>query len=128
MQMLVVMAGGFIGATARYGLGLWLYTDGFPWNTLIANLIGCFFLGWFLTFMSHRGRLHSKLSLLLGTGVAGSFTTFSAFSLETVQLLDGGFVLESIVYVGASVIGGLFLVYSGFKVAASLSRAGADAE
>ena len=50
-NMLALIVGGFVGAVLRYEVGEWMpyETDGFPWSTLLINLIGCLFLGWFLT-------------------------------------------------------------------------------
>lgn len=124
MNVLVVMTGGFLGAAARYALGEWVYTDGFPLNTLIINLIGCLFLGWFLTYISQREHVWREVSLLIGTGFTGSFTTFSTFSLETIQLFQDEFFMLGILYILASTIGGLLLAYAGYKLAVSFGKAG----
>ncbi|SFA94877.1 CrcB protein [Lentibacillus halodurans] len=127
MRMLLVMAGGFCGAIARFTLGEWIYTNGFPLNTLLINLAGCLLLGWFLTFVSRRGDVRSEISLLIGTGFIGSFTTFSTFSMETIQLFQAGLLFYGIFYILASTIGGLLLVYTGYLLAVSPGKAGGPA-
>ncbi|HHW38593.1 MAG TPA: fluoride efflux transporter CrcB [Bacillales bacterium] len=118
MQILLVMIGGFIGAIGRFGVGEWLNPNhGFPFGTLFVNLIGCFLLGWLLTYMGHRIKKQPYITLFLGTGVIGSFTTFSTFSVETIQLFDQGLVFLSLLYVLISIFFGLLLVYMGSKFA-----------
>ncbi|MFD1361230.1 fluoride efflux transporter CrcB [Lentibacillus salinarum] len=127
MDVLLVMAGGFLGAMARYGLGEWVYTDDFPLNTLVINLAGCLFLSWFLTFIGLRGCVSRQMSLLIGTGLTGSFTTFSTFSLETLQLVQAGSVFDAVLYSLASTVGGLLLAYVGYSLALSQHKAGGAA-
>jgi CrcB protein len=81
----VVGAGGAIGAVLRYWVGEWVATEAFPLSTLAVNVGGSFVLA-LVTF----GGLEGQVALLLGTGVCGSFTTFSSFSFETVRLYETG--------------------------------------
>ena len=68
MNVLFVMIGGFFGAISRFALGEWIHTsNGFPLGTLFINLIGCFFLGWFLTFVRIKKKIRPELTLLIGT-------------------------------------------------------------
>lgn len=87
MQLLLVAIGGAIGSAARYGVGLaaarWLGT-GFPWGTLAVNIVGGFAMG---VLAARAGPARENLHLALGVGLLGGFTTFSAFSLETVRLM-----------------------------------------
>ena len=81
-------AGGAIGAVARYGVGVGaakLFGLAFPWGTLIVNVIGCLAMG---VLAARLGPADESLRLALGVGVLGGFTTFSAFSLETVRLMQ----------------------------------------
>lgn len=118
VQILLVMMGGFIGAICRFEVGEWLHTNqGFPYGTLLVNLIGCFLLGWLLTFMSRRSKKKPYITLFFGTGVIGSFTTFSTFSVETIQLFKKGLVFVGLSYVLISICVGLLLAYLGSKVA-----------
>ena len=110
MNLLFVMIGGFFGAISRFALGEWIHTsNGFPLGTLFINLIGCFFLGWFLTFVSQKKKIRPELTLLIGTGFVGSFTTFSTFSVETLNLLQQGLIFQGLLYVLTTIILGLGL-------------------
>ncbi|TFJ91896.1 fluoride efflux transporter CrcB [Lentibacillus salicampi] len=124
MHVLLVMAGGFFGAIARYALGEWIVTSDFPLNMLVINLMGCFFLGWFLTFVSQRANIRPEVALLIGTGFTGSFTTFSTFSLETFQLFQEGLIVQGVLYIMASMIGGVLMACAGFKLAVAYSGEG----
>ncbi len=112
------MIGGFFGAISRYALGEWVYTNnGFPLGTLLINFIGCFLLGWFLTFVGQKNNISTNTTLFIGTGFIGSFTTFSTFSAETIALLQQGLFMLGLLYVLASIILGLLLSYLGYKLA-----------
>jgi len=118
MNILFVMIGGFFGSISRYSLGEWIhFGNGFPFGTLYINLIGCFILGWFLTFASRSKRVKNEWSLLIGTGFIGSFTTFSTFSVETLQLFQKGFLWQALLYILASTILGILLAFVGHKIA-----------
>lgn len=115
MQWLAIFVGGGVGAMARYALGRALLThagDGFPWGTLAANWAGCLAIGiataWFVSEETPR-----TLQLFLATGVLGGFTTFSAFGLETTEMLARGAGGAAAVYVVGSVVGGLAAVALG---------------
>ncbi|WP_419887455.1 fluoride efflux transporter CrcB [Neobacillus niacini] len=118
LKLICVMLGGFFGAVSRYGIGEWLQTDnGFPLGTFLINLAGCFSLGWFLTFITIREYIKSELTLLIGTGFIGSFTTFSTFSLETILLFHAGQTFYAVLYILSSIIFGILLSYFGLKLA-----------
>ena len=114
MQVLLVALGGALGSVARYGVGFaaarWLGL-GFPWGTLTVNIVGGFAMG---LLAARIGSEQENLRLLLGVGVLGGFTTFSAFSLETVRLMEQG-PAPAMLYVLASLIvsvGACWLGYS----------------
>lgn len=118
LKLISVMLGGFFGALTRYGIGEWMPTNnGFPLGTLLINLLGCFFLGWFLTFITNRKNIKPELTLLIGTGFIGSFTTFSTFSVETILLFQNGLAGYGTIYVLFSIIFGLLFAYTGLKLA-----------
>jgi fluoride exporter len=98
----LVFAGGGAGAVARFMLGIgmtkWLGLA-FPWGTLAANVIGSFLIGALAMLLPQDG----PYRLLLITGLLGGFTTFSAFSLETIQLAQRGEAALAAAYVVASV-------------------------
>ena len=126
MNYLLVGAAGMIGALLRYALGLAVPGDvangAFPAGTFIANMVGSFVLGWFTTHIIALKRLHPHLLTAIGTGLIGSFTTFSTFSVETVQLLRGGYTEMAFFYAGISLIGGLFMSAAGFYVGIALFK------
>lgn len=118
MNLIYVMIGGFFGSISRYSLGEWIHiNNGYPLGTFSINLIGCFALGWLLTFISIKRIIKPQLSLLLGTGFIGSFTTFSTFSIETIQLLEKGHLLQALFYVLSSILFGILFSYIGWKMA-----------
>jgi len=103
INLLLVAAGGALGAVARYGVGIgaarWLGLA-FPWGTLAVNVVGGFAMGWLA---ARVGPEQEALRLALGVGVLGGFTTFSAFSLETVRLMEHQPGLAAL-YAAASVV------------------------
>ncbi|MFS0777443.1 fluoride efflux transporter CrcB [Neobacillus sp. 3P2-tot-E-2] len=125
MKLISVMLGGFFGAITRYAIGEWVNIDnGFPLGTLLINLTGCFFLGWFLTFITIKRNIKPEVTLLIGTGFTGSFTTFSTFSVETILLFRNGLAGYGTIYVLFSIILGLTLAYLGLKLALITERKG----
>ncbi len=100
-QVLLVALGGALGSAARYGAGIAaarLWGTQFPWGTLIVNALGGLAIGWLA---ARSAGLSENARLLFGVGVLGGFTTFSAFSLETVRILQQSPGL-ALIYVGAS--------------------------
>ena len=125
VKLLFVMLGGFLGAVTRFTLGEWIQPqNGFPLGTLLINLIGCFLLGWFLTFISSIKKWRPEVTLFIGTGFIGSFTTFSTFSIETISLFQNGHAVYGILYVLISILLGLFLTYIGYKLAVKYREKG----
>ena len=112
MNTLLVMIGGAVGAAARYHLGR-LIGQGtpFPLGTLAVNVIGGLLMGLLIA----RGP-DDSVRLLVGAGLLGGFTTFSAFSLETVSMLQAGAVPLAIIYVAASVIGACLALWCGLMM------------
>jgi len=112
MQLIAIGIGGFCGAIGRYLLSYWLpFSTSFPTSTLLANLFGCFLLG--LILQLHYWKINSFLTQLIATGFLGSFTTFSAFSIETIYFLELKQFLLAASYVGLSVGGGILLAFCG---------------
>ncbi len=108
-----VALGGAIGASLRYATGVAITRmvgHGFPVAIITVNVLGSFLMGVFVVAAAHRGLTH--LAPFIMTGILGGFTTFSAFSLETVTLFERGQTGLAALYVALSVclsIGGLFL-------------------
>lgn len=114
-----------LGSLLRYLVSLStsnILNNGFPIGTLIANYAGSLFLGWFTARIIARSNLNPVLSATIGTGLTGSFTTFSTFSLETLVMLENGSVVLALLYVMLSAVGGLTLAASGYKLGAVSGR------
>src|SRR3982751_739260 len=111
---LLVAAGSALGGALRYGMYMLMAGfSGFPWGTLAVNYIGSFFIGWFAA-----SGPSPNARLLVMTGICGGFTTFSAFSLDTVSLMRDGQPAKALIYVAASVIGCLAATWFGFRLKA----------
>lgn len=112
------MAGGALGAAARYALGLYAvrrFGPAFPWGTLVINLTGCFALGLFAGVrLSGRHPMPDILPAAFAVGFLGAYTTFSTFGLETVLLLESGRGMAAFGYVAASVILGIAAAALGY--------------
>jgi len=108
-----VALGGALGAMGRYLTGIAavrLIGHGFPWGTLAVNVIGSVLMGALVVVLAHLSA--TRLAPFLMTGVLGGFTTFSAFSLDTVTLIERGQMGLALAYVAGSValsLGGLWL-------------------
>lgn len=112
------MIGGFLGTISRFIMSAWIpVSNGFPVNTLLINLAGSFLIGWFLTVISISGKVRLQFALIIGTGFIGSFTTFSTFSVETLNLMQRGEIYIGTIYIILSVVLGLAMVYLGHRVA-----------
>ena len=113
------MAGGAVGAGARHLVGraaLGLFGPGFPWGTLAVNLAGGLLMG-LLAGTLARTSGGESWRLLLGTGVLGGFTTFSAFSLDAVTIAQRGEMATAALYVVASVAGAILALLGGLALA-----------
>ncbi len=113
LNLLWIATGGAMGAISRYKLSQALPSGNFPLSTLCINLIGCFGIGLFSVWFKNS---HS-FKLFLIVGFLGSFTTFSAFSFEALQLLQRSDTLKLLLYITGHVVAGLFLVSLGIKMA-----------
>ncbi len=117
MSVLCVGAGGFVGAVSRYGLGLIPLASGLPLVTLLINLVGSVVIGAVAEAASLTPTaLPREAVLFLKVGLCGGFTTFSTFSLETLELIEGGqwavaggYALASVVLCVAGVLAGKLL-------------------
>jgi CrcB protein len=115
-KILLVMAGGAVGALCRYGISVAsvrLFGPGFFWGTFIANMIGCFLIGALFSLTDRWAALSPSVRLLLMTGFLGALTTFSTFALETVAAVKTGNLTAAFANVMANNAAGLLLVLSG---------------
>lgn len=100
--LLMVALGGALGGVLRYSLGLWVQQ---PWATLCVNLLGSFIIGGCAVYFASAE--NPLLRLLIITGILGGFTTFSAFSLESIALLQNAMWAQAALYIGGNIVGGL---------------------
>jgi CrcB protein len=113
---LAIAVGGAVGTLARAGIdealphepGRW------PWPTFVVNLVGSLVLGWVLGRPTAPNRYWRPL---LGTGFCGGLTTFSAFAVETFELVRGGHLALAVGYPLASLAAGLMLAVAGVRIA-----------
>ena len=118
-SLFIVGIGSFFGGALRYAISTLMRSccgQGFPWGTLMVNLLGCFVFGVLFALFSKAGSGHSSWCLLLTTGVCGGFTTFSTFANESLQMLQNGQWGGFITYVSISVIAGICLTALGYWV------------
>ena len=120
MTFLSVAFGGAIGASARFAVNLAaarLFGTGFPVGTLVVNVLGSFVMGVLAVVLLDRA---SPLAPFLLTGVLGGFTTFSAFSLDTLMLWERGQPGLALIYVILSVAASLLAVFAGLTIGRSI--------
>lgn len=113
---LLVMAGGAVGAAARYNLGRLVFHwtgPGFPFGTLVANLLGGLFMGVLAGVLARSDFTAEPWRLLIGVGLLGGFTTFSAFSLEVLNMIERGNWGIALSYALLSVIGSVLALFAG---------------
>ncbi|HCQ65936.1 MAG TPA: fluoride efflux transporter CrcB [Rhodobacteraceae bacterium] len=113
-----VALGGAIGASLRYLTNMSVMRvmgPGFPYGTMVANVLGSLLMGVLVVVLARRGG--NDLAPFLMTGVLGGFTTFSAFSLDTLTLFERGEINLAGLYVGASVLLSLAAIAIGVLVA-----------
>lgn len=121
LSYISVAAGGAIGAAARYSVSALLApATRFPWPTLSVNVLGCFIAGVLGTWMLAKIPFTPNLQLFLITGVLGGFTTFSAFSLDTMRLAESGQWSWALLNVLANVLGSLLAVLGGWWLAKAI--------
>lgn len=122
-NILLVALGGGIGAATRYQVGKWAFHftgPGFPWGTLIANVLGGFLMGMLVGWLATKVSGGESLRLFLGVGLLGGFTTFSAFSLETMKMIETKSYALAGAYIGGSVMLSILAVFIGLFIARKL--------
>ena len=119
-NFLIVGLGGGAGSMLRYAVQKILASQSvaaFPTGTLIVNISGCFLIGVLWGIVSRSFSWNEEMKLLLMTGFCGGFTTFSAFTLEGIGLLKENKTALFVIYLVASVIGGVLATFIGIRIA-----------
>ena len=120
--LFTVAVGGAIGSSLRYLVNvsaMRLFGPAFPWATLTVNVIGSFLMGALVVWFANRDLM--RLAPFLMTGILGGFTTFSAFSLDTVTLWQRGEATTAMIYVAASIILSLAALLAGMATVRGLA-------
>lgn len=121
-ERLYIGVAGAFGASTRLLVGHLLIVSGsFPVATFLVNMIGTLILCYIVERARLLGSLSSLAVTVITTGFLGAFTTFSAVSIETVELLSDELFVLAVVYVGSSLVGGLAMAAFGFSLARRLS-------
>ncbi|CAM4329535.1 fluoride efflux transporter FluC [Lacicoccus alkaliphilus] len=119
IYVLVGIAGAF-GAALRYSAGVLLYTEGafFPAATLSVNFLGSFLMAWLAAGIFKKISVPDNIKTAVTSGFIGSFTTFSAFSIETLGMFQEERMLAGGLYISASFFGGILSGYAGLYLGA----------
>ena len=118
-NFLLVGLGGAIGSVLRYAFYLVITVKQFPVATFAVNIIGSFIIGVVLALSLKDNLFLNNWKLFLATGICGGFTTFSAFSLENLTLLQNEKYFIALVYILSSIVLGIAAAWLGFIAAAS---------
>ena len=119
MQILAIAAGGAVGSVLRYAVSTGVYSmlgRNFPYGTLAVNVIGSFLMGLLFVLMVERLDMSAVWRMAILVGFLGAFTTFSTFSIETVNLLQGGDFMRAFLNVTVSVAFCLVATWVGFRL------------
>ena len=118
-NIIAVGAGSFIGGIARYLVSLAMkgISKGFPWATVLVNLLGCLIIGLLWGFLSRNASESTSWGLFLTVGLCGGFTTFSTFSKEALTMLQTGQIWGFASYIAISILAGIALVALGYYIA-----------
>jgi fluoride exporter len=115
-NFLLVALGGGIGAMLRYFFSSIIKHSTFPYNTLLINIAGSLLIGIVFGLSEKSNGISEQIKLFVATGICGGFTTFSAFSVENMQLIKEGNYATAVVYIFASVALCIVAVFAGFKI------------
>ncbi|TNC24131.1 fluoride efflux transporter CrcB [Amycolatopsis alkalitolerans] len=128
--LIVISLGGGLGALARYGLARALPTPsgGFPWNTFLTNVIGCFLIGVLMVLITEVWSAHRLVRPFLGVGFLGGFTTFSTYASDFRTLLRPGTVGVAFAYLAGTVLAALAAVLVGVWLTRTVTGAARNPE
>ena len=116
MGYVIVFVGAGIGGALRHGVNLAAARHlgvNFPYGTMAVNLAGSLAMGFIAGYLAFKGDAGQGLRLFLATGILGGFTTFSAFSLDVVTLIERGDIANAALYGGVSVAGSVLALFAG---------------
>ncbi len=119
-ELLYVFIGGGLGSLVRFLLGKWVnsfHNSNFPFGTFIINIVACFVLGFIIGLADQKQILSPAIRLFLVVGFCGGFSTFSAFSSETLTLIQQGQNTTMLLYVLLSVVVCLIATFGGLLIA-----------
>jgi len=119
-QILAIAAGGSIGAVMRFLVSTGIYSwlgRGFPYGTLVVNILGSLLMGLLYELFLQRLSVSPEVRAVLLVGFLGAFTTFSTFSIETINLIEQGYLIKAIANVFASVILCILAAWCGLQIA-----------
>lgn len=119
IHILLVAVGGAFGSVLRYLVGLWTlrrFEPNFPWGTLTVNITGSFLIGVLAEAIARKFGASAEMRVFLITGVLGGYTTFSAFSLDAITLVERGEPVTAAIYVGSSVVLSAIAVIAGLAL------------
>jgi len=119
-QILAIAAGGSIGAVMRYLVSTGVYNylgRGFPYGTLAVNVLGSLLMGLLYELFLQRLSVSPEVRAVLLVGFLGAFTTFSTFSIETITLIEQGYLLKAVGNILASVILCVMAAWLGLQLA-----------
>ena len=119
MKIGLLAIAGAVGTLARYWLNnfvYWLCGEGFPWWTLVVNVLGCFLFGLVWTLAEERALISGETRLIILTGFMGAFTTFSTYAFETSDRIRLGLWLSALGNFAAQNVLGIFGVFLGWAV------------
>ncbi len=118
-EIALVFFGGGLGSVVRFTLGKWinsLHQQHFPWGTFVVNAIACLAVGFMIGLADHKEIISPNARIFWVIGFCGGFSTFSTFSVETINLFQNGFTVSSILYISASVLICIVATYSGLLI------------
>ena len=118
-QVFMVALGGGIGAALRYLTSEWISNEGFPYATLAVNLVGSFLMGALAIALAEHV-ISKDLALLFGTGLLGGLTTMSAFSVETIRLIEEQQTGIAASYVGLTMVLCPLLAFIGWSLSETI--------
>jgi len=124
IELLLIAAGGALGALSRYGLASWIdgrFAGRYPAGTLSVNVLGCLILGALMAVAEDSASISPRLRLFVGVGLLGAFTTFSTFSVETLALMREGRSGVALASVGLNLALGLGAAFVGHLAVTELA-------